>query len=97
MLSVHAFISVLQHPIHDGVCLIENLYRPIVPIPIKYLCYAAIAELFTYLPKSKANPRDIDTRQRLQVAAWMSLWPLKGERHTHVVPFRFCIAVPYVP
>ena len=59
-----------------------------MPIPIKYLCYAAIAELFTYLPKSKANPQDVGVRQRLQVASWMSLWPIKNEKHACVVLHR---------
>ncbi|KAH8119644.1 alcohol dehydrogenase IV [Phellopilus nigrolimitatus] len=61
---------------------VESLYRPGVPHPVKVLCYAAIAELFTYLPLSKAHPTDVAVRQRLQVAAWMSLWPLKFEIRT---------------
>ena len=40
------------------------------------MCYAALADLFKYLPQSKANPHDVASRQRLQLAAWMSLWPL---------------------
>lgn len=68
----------MQHVAHVYVCS-ENLYRPIVPIPLKYLCYGAIRDLFKYLPLSKADPRDLVVRQRLQVAAWMSLWPLKTE------------------
>ncbi|PIL35439.1 hypothetical protein GSI_02166 [Ganoderma sinense ZZ0214-1] len=60
---------------------VENLYRRPVPIPIKYLCYAAMADLFAYLPKSKANPQDVEVRQRLQIASWMSLWPMKNEKH----------------
>ncbi|PIL35440.1 hypothetical protein GSI_02167 [Ganoderma sinense ZZ0214-1] len=61
---------------------VENLYRPGpgVPIPLKYLCCVAIADLFTYLPKSKANAQDVEVRQRLQVASWMSVWPIKDER-----------------
>ena len=59
----------------------ENLYRPFVPPPLKHLCYAALADLFTYLPLSKANPHDIEARQKLQVASWMSLWPLKFEKY----------------
>lgn len=46
---------------------------------MKALCYAAIADLFTFLPKSKADPTDVVARQRLQVASWMSLWPLTLE------------------
>jgi len=59
----------------------ESLYRPLVPVPVKVLCYAAIADLFTYLPQSKANPGAIDVRQKLQLASWMSLWPLKVEKY----------------
>ncbi|KAI0633701.1 iron-containing alcohol dehydrogenase [Trametes polyzona] len=61
---------------------VENLYRPLVPPPLKYLCYAAIADLFKYLPESKANPQSIEARQKLQIASWMSLWPLRLEKHT---------------
>lgn len=60
----------------------ENLYRPLVPPPIKYLCFAALADLFEYLPKSKASPQDINVRQKLQIASWMSLWPLKLEKYS---------------
>ena len=59
----------------------ENLYRPLVPPPIKHLCYAALADLFKYLPESKANPQAVDIRQKLQIASWMSLWPLKLEKY----------------
>ncbi|GBE81569.1 alcohol dehydrogenase IV [Sparassis latifolia] len=61
---------------------VENLYRPLVPPPIKHLCYAALADLFKYLPESKAKPDAVDIRQKLQLAAWMSLWPLKLERYS---------------
>ncbi|RDB25420.1 Alcohol dehydrogenase 2 [Hypsizygus marmoreus] len=61
---------------------VETLYRPLVPIPVKVLSYAALADLFTYLPQSKANPQDVDIRQKLQVASWMSLWPLKLEKYS---------------
>jgi alcohol dehydrogenase class IV len=60
---------------------IENLYRPLVPPPMKVLCYSAIADLFQYLPESKANPQALHVRQKLQIAAWMSLWPLKLEKY----------------
>ncbi|PAV19863.1 alcohol dehydrogenase IV [Pyrrhoderma noxium] len=60
---------------------VESLYRPFVPQPVKILCYAALADLFEYLRKSKANPNDIEARQKLQVASWMSLWPLKLGEH----------------
>ncbi|KAI0940538.1 hypothetical protein AcW1_003708 [Taiwanofungus camphoratus] len=61
---------------------VENLYRPLVPPPMKYLCYAALADLFKYLPQSKANPQSIEVRQKLQVASWMSLWPIKLEKYS---------------
>ncbi|RPD63712.1 alcohol dehydrogenase IV [Lentinus tigrinus ALCF2SS1-6] len=61
---------------------VESLYRPLVPPPIKHLCYAALADLYTYLPKSKADPNDVEARQKLQIASWMSLWPLKLETFT---------------
>lgn len=48
---------------------------------MKVLCYAALADLFKYLPESKANPQAVDVRQKLLVAAWMSLWPLKLEKY----------------
>lgn len=60
----------------------ENLYRPLVSPPIKHLCYAAIADLFTNLPKSKADPQDVAVRQKLQIASWMSIWPQTREKHT---------------
>jgi len=60
---------------------VETLYRPLVSHPVKILCYAAMADLFTYLPKSKADPTSVEIRQRLQVASWMSLWPMKLEKY----------------
>jgi alcohol dehydrogenase class IV len=49
---------------------------------MKYLGYAALADLFKYLPLSKANPSDLAARQKLQIASWMSLWPLKLEKYS---------------
>lgn len=60
----------------------ENLYRPLVAEPLKRMCYAALADLFKYLPMSKANPQDVAIRQKLQLAAWMSLWPAKQEKYS---------------
>jgi alcohol dehydrogenase class IV len=51
---------------------------------VKVLCYASLADLFKYLPASKANPTAIDVRQRLQLASWMSLWPMKLEKYRRV-------------
>jgi alcohol dehydrogenase class IV len=62
--------------------MIETLYRPSVPEPVKIICYSAIADLFTYLPQSKANPQAVDIRQKLLLASWKSLWPLKQEKYT---------------
>jgi alcohol dehydrogenase class IV len=59
----------------------ENLYRPLIPPPIKALCYTALTELFEYLPKCKANPNDVAVRQKLQLASWESLWPIRLENY----------------
>ncbi|KAF4620435.1 hypothetical protein D9613_000745 [Agrocybe pediades] len=61
---------------------VEQLYRPLVSHPVKVLCYAAMADLFKYLPESKADPANIEARQRLQIASWMSLWPMKLEKYS---------------
>lgn len=42
-----------------------------------------MADLFTYLPLSKANPGSVEFRQKLQLASWMSLWPLKLEKYRY--------------
>ncbi|GJE95880.1 alcohol dehydrogenase IV [Phanerochaete sordida] len=63
---------------------VENLYRPQVPPPLKHLGYAALADLFVNLPLSKANPEDVNVRQKLQIAAWMSLWPQRFEKYSAV-------------
>ncbi|KZT26790.1 alcohol dehydrogenase IV [Neolentinus lepideus HHB14362 ss-1] len=63
---------------------VENLYRPLEIPPMKVLCYQALADLFKYLPLSKADPSNVFYRQKLQVAAWMSLWPIKIERYSPV-------------
>lgn len=61
---------------------VESLYRPGVPLPVKKLCQAAIADLFRFLVLSKKDSKDLVARQRLQVASWMSLWPRKVENHS---------------
>ncbi|KAM6502209.1 alcohol dehydrogenase IV [Amanita muscaria] len=61
---------------------VENLYKPLVPEPLKRMCYAALADLLKYLPISKAKPEDVTVRQKLQIAAWMSLWPAKQEKYS---------------
>lgn len=45
---------------------------------IKMLCYAAIADLFKYLPLSKANPQAVDIRQKLQLASMSMMFLSKG-------------------
>ncbi|KAF9451931.1 iron-containing alcohol dehydrogenase [Macrolepiota fuliginosa MF-IS2] len=60
---------------------VENLYRGQVTPPIKVLGYHAISELFKYLPLSKANPSSVEIRQKLQLASWMSLWPMKLKKY----------------
>ncbi|KAG1867345.1 alcohol dehydrogenase IV [Suillus subluteus] len=60
---------------------VENLYRPGVPLPMKKLCHAAIADLFRFLVLSKKDSKDLVARQRLQVASWMSLWPREVKMH----------------
>ena len=60
---------------------VENLYRPLVIPPLKAMHYAALADLFTYLPKSKSDPTNVEYRQKLQVASWMSIWSMKRERY----------------
>jgi len=61
---------------------VENLYNEALSRPIKVLCYAALSDLFQYLPKSKADPGNLETRQKLMVASWMSLWPMKVEKYS---------------
>ena len=67
LLWVEAFTDRATNP--------ESLYRPFVPYPLKVINYEAISLLFKYLPISKQNPGDTAARQKLQIAAWMSLWP----------------------
>ncbi|KAJ3920425.1 alcohol dehydrogenase IV [Lentinula edodes] len=43
---------------------------------------SALADLFKYLPESKADPTSVEIRQKLQIASWMSLWPLKLEKYS---------------
>ncbi|KAJ6567367.1 alcohol dehydrogenase IV [Mycena vulgaris] len=61
---------------------VENLYRPLVSPPVKILCYAALADFFKYLPISMADPTNIEARQKLLNAAWMSNWPTKFEKYS---------------
>ncbi|KAJ3790825.1 alcohol dehydrogenase IV [Lentinula aff. detonsa] len=61
---------------------VENLYRPLVPPPLKAMGLSALADLFKYLPESKANPKSVEIRQKLQIASWMSLWPIKFGKYS---------------
>ncbi|KAJ7087284.1 iron-containing alcohol dehydrogenase [Mycena belliarum] len=61
---------------------VESLYRPFVSPPMKILCYAALADFFEYLPRAMADPTDVGARQKLLIAAWMSLWPTKWEQYS---------------
>lgn len=45
-------------------------------VPAKSLCLTAIEQLFTYLPKCKADPKNEDYITRLQLASFSSLSPL---------------------
>lgn len=58
---------------------VESLYRPYAPPFIHTLCYDAIATLFKCLPESRDNPKDLHIRQKLQLAAWHSLFPYRQE------------------
>lgn len=56
---------------------VELLYHPTATeVPAKSLVLAAIEGLFTYLPKSKADPKNEDYITRLQLASFSSLYPL---------------------
>lgn len=59
----------------------ENLYRPGVSFPVKHFMYVALRDLFHYLPASKKDPANVEYRQRLQLASWMSLWPMKLQKY----------------
>ncbi|KAH8078070.1 alcohol dehydrogenase IV [Cristinia sonorae] len=60
----------------------ESLTRPLIPVPLKYLFYASLADLFKYLLQSKADPSNIVIRQKLQIASWMSIWPIGFEKYS---------------
>jgi alcohol dehydrogenase class IV len=61
---------------------VETLYRAGVPPPIKFMCLSALAELYRLLPASKADPKDLPTRQAIQLASWMTLWPSKMDGYS---------------
>ena len=56
---------------------VELLYHPkVAEAPAKSLVLSAIDGLFTYLPKSKVEPRNEDYITRLQLASFNSLFPI---------------------
>lgn len=56
---------------------VEYLYHPgATEAPAKPLFLAAIDGLFTYLPKSKAEPKNEEYITRLRLAAFSSLYPI---------------------
>ena len=56
---------------------VELLYHPkAAEAPAKSLVLSAIEGLFTYLPKSKAEPKNEDYITRLQLASFSSLFPI---------------------
>jgi len=62
----------------DHAC--ETLYRPGGQYPLQQLALSAIRDLFTYLPQCvDKEGQDVEARGRLQVAAWMSLFPSRLE------------------
>ena len=62
----------------DHAC--ETLYRPGGQYPLQQLALSAIRDLFTYLPQCvDKEGEDVEARGRLQVAAWMSLFPSRLE------------------
>ena len=67
---------------------IEILYNPsAAETPHKLLALAATRELFCLLPQSKANPDNADIRQKLQLAAFGTLFSLlfKGGQLSHSI------------
>ncbi|KIS67858.1 uncharacterized protein UMAG_03914 [Mycosarcoma maydis] len=54
---------------------IEYLYRPDTHPLLRPSVQSAIRHLFTYLPLCKADPQNVDVRQKLQLSSFNSLWP----------------------
>jgi alcohol dehydrogenase class IV len=76
---------------------IEMLYNPFASeTPQKLLSLATTHELFTLLPKSKEDPNNTDLRQRLQVAAFGSLFSISfrgGLGLSHAMGISFTLAL----
>ncbi|KAI0768746.1 hypothetical protein BD413DRAFT_614247 [Trametes elegans] len=47
----------------------KTLYRQLIPPMVKYLACVPPADLFKYLPASKADPTVPDIRQKLQISS----------------------------
>jgi alcohol dehydrogenase class IV len=58
---------------------VECQTRPYTPPPIRSLALSAIRKLFHLLPACKADPDNVEIRQRLQIAAWESMFPFLQE------------------
>ncbi|KAJ9474104.1 putative Alcohol dehydrogenase 4 (putative) [Pseudozyma hubeiensis] len=54
---------------------VEYLYRPDTHPLLRPSVQSAIRDIFTYLPLSKTDPKNLDVRQNLQLACFNSLWP----------------------
>lgn len=54
---------------------VEYLYRPDTHPLLRPSVQSSIRELFTYLPLSKKDPKNLEVRQKLQLACFNSLWP----------------------
>nr|POE87821.1 maleylacetate reductase 1 [Quercus suber] len=53
---------------------LESMYHPTTTeMPCRWMCLQAAGELFTYLPRYHADPRDEEVITRLQLAAFASL------------------------
>jgi 3-oxoacid CoA-transferase len=72
--SMNNLLSILQIRSLDHA--VELMYHPLAAeIPTKRMCLEAIKDLFTYLPHSKANPKDAEVRTKLFLACYSSLFP----------------------
>ncbi|ORY80467.1 alcohol dehydrogenase IV [Protomyces lactucae-debilis] len=58
---------------------VECQTRTYTPPPIRSLGLAAIQKFFHLLPACKADPDNVEIRQRLQIAAWESMFPFLQE------------------
>lgn len=65
---------------------VETLYSPGFPRPVQdVLALEAIKALFKYLPLSKDDPNNIEVRQQLLVAAWLSMFKPPSMGLSHVL------------